>query len=229
MKIFGLIVFLFLASEVVFANPVRDTTVNNLIRKEPELWYVNLPPPKVKTTIDSTKKEPESFDREESRQIPAYLDDFLTVILWLFLGVFVLGIIYIIIKSNFDFSFFRKKNDELEEIITEETRIDSTEQLDRIAFEDQINKAENTQNYRLAVRLYYLWLIHKLAQRKFVKFHVNKTNHDYVKELRNTKYSGEFSHCTRLYNFVWFGEFDLDSLQYQSLKNDFSTLLNKIL
>ncbi len=229
MKILRLILFLILASEVTIAGPLKDTTVSNLIKREPELWYANLPPPKVKTTIDSTQKKPESYEREDMGSAPEILGDLLRVFQWIFLGIFVAGIIYVIVKSNFSFDFFKKKNETLEEIITEDTRIDSSEQLERIGFEEQIKNAENQQNYRLAVRLYYLWLIYKLTQRKFIKFHVNKTNHDYVKELKNTKYSGEFSQCTRLYNFVWFGEFGLETQHYHSLKEDFNTLLNKIL
>lgn len=229
MKIFRIIFFFILATGMTFAGPVKDTTVSNLVKKEPELWYVNLPPPKIKTTIDSTQKKPESFEREDIGEAPQILGDFLKVFQWIFLGIFVAGIIYVIIKSNFSFDFFKKKNENLDEIITEETRIDSNEQLERIGFEDQIKNAENQLNYRLATRLYYLWLIFKLTQRKFIKFHVNKTNHDYIRELKNTKYLDEFSLCTRLYNFVWFGEFELEAQHYQSLKEDFNILLNKIL
>jgi hypothetical protein len=63
-----------------------------------------------------------------------------------------------------------------------------------------------------------------LIRKDLIVWKSSKTNFDYQKELGNSPYLGPFTEVTRIYNFVWYGHFDLDESTYSELKNAFDHL-----
>ena len=80
------------------------------------------------------------------------------------------------------------------------------------------------QDFRLALRYRYLMVLQLLIRRDLIVWKSSKTNFDYQKELSNSPYLGPFTEVTRIYNFVWYGHFDLDEATYSELKNAFDHL-----
>lgn len=95
-------------------------------------------------------------------------------------------------------------------------------------FNDLIVKAEREQNFRLAIRYYYLWLLKLLSEAEIIEYDVEKTNSDYHLEIENLETKKEFSYTSYLYNYIWYGEFDIDAPQYDKAKNAFDQFLNLI-
>lgn len=93
-------------------------------------------------------------------------------------------------------------------------------------FKTLIASAENSNNYRLAVRYYYLWLLKTLSEAEVIDYDVEKTNSDYYLEIENKETKEEFSYTSYLYNYIWYGEFDIDNLQFQKAKDAFTHFLN---
>ena len=60
--------------------------------------------------------------------------------------------------------------------------------LDEANLDDFILEALNTQDYRLAVRLYYLKILQSLKRKEIIEWKKDKTNKDYLKELKNTTF-----------------------------------------
>ena len=207
---------------------IKKPEVIMLKKEEPALWYVDSIPPEKKTKLVSNKRKGESFKRTEIQTPSEPLDlSWLGVLKWLLLGLLAAAIVYFIVKGDFNFNFKRKVNEEIADDITEETKIETAEQLRNIGFEEQIQRAESQQNYRLATRLYYLWLLKKLIDGKQIKFHINKTNRDYCQEMRANKYIDDFEKCTSFYNYVWFGEFNIDEATYAKIQTQFRTLIDR--
>lgn len=77
-----------------------------------------------------------------------------------------------------------------------------------------INKAIADQNYRLAIRYYYLLILRKLSEKELIGWQQEKTNEDYINELTSSKLHTDFKELTYLYDYVWYGNFLID-------KNDF--------
>jgi hypothetical protein len=216
-----------LSSNALFAQskPIADTSVVRLKKTEPELWYVDMPPPVVEKKVDSTKKKSEKFKTEEYKDNSETYLDLFNFLKYLFIIALVAGVFYLIFKGNFSFNFRKNKNDEVEEIVTETTKIETEEQLQNISFESQIIDAENKQNYRLATRLYYLWVIKILVERGQIKFHIDKTNQDYCNEMQGKSAFEAFKNCTNYYNYVWFGEFMIGEESYQKIASSFKNLI----
>ena len=91
-----------------------------------------------------------------------------------------------------------------------------------------IKNAENNNNYRLAIRYYYLWLLKTLSEAEVIEYDVEKTNSDYYNEIANDNIKKEFSYTSYLYNYIWYGEFDIDATQFNKAKTAFTHVLNSI-
>jgi len=95
-------------------------------------------------------------------------------------------------------------------------------------FESLIAEAEAEFNYRLAIRYYYLWLLKKLAAQEIIAYDVEKTNSDYQSEITSETIQDEFSYTSYLYNYIWYGEFDVNEEQFNKAKLAFINFLNSV-
>lgn len=95
-------------------------------------------------------------------------------------------------------------------------------------FKALIASAEGENNYRLAIRYYYLWLLKNLSQAEIIAYDVEKTNSDYYYEINSDELKKEFSYTSYLYNYIWYGEFDIDNNQFQKAKTAFNKFLDSV-
>jgi len=95
-------------------------------------------------------------------------------------------------------------------------------------FKNLIAEAESNSNYRLAIRYYYLWLLKKLSSAEIIHYDVEKTNNDYRNEIESPKTKEEFAYTSYLYNYIWYGEFDVNDEQFSKAKYAFSAFLKSI-
>jgi hypothetical protein len=91
-----------------------------------------------------------------------------------------------------------------------------------------IKNAIKQQNYRLAIRYYYLLTLKKLSQNHIISWEQQKTNEDYISEIDAIKLKTDFTNITRIYDYVWYGEFDIDVLKFEALKLQFESLNNTL-
>ena len=144
------------------------------------------------------------------------------VILFTLAIVFVLFVIYRLFMAE---GAFKRKSttakntpEEIEdEVITKESDFD---RLIRIALQNN--------NYRQAVRYQYLRTLHELADKNFIQLAPDKTNFQYVREIKNSVYQNEFAALTLNYEYVWYGEFNIDKTVYHKIENGFIALNQKL-
>lgn len=85
-----------------------------------------------------------------------------------------------------------------------------------------IQKALDAKNYRLAVRYYYLYVLQLLSEQELIDWQLQKTNHDYEKEIKKPDLKKAFTKITHLYDYIWYGDFDIDESQYEQAELIFS-------
>ena len=95
-------------------------------------------------------------------------------------------------------------------------------------FKQLIEAAEQENNHRLAIRYYYLWLLKDLNNAEIIYYDVEKTNSDYYHEISSTSIKDEFSYTSYLYNYIWYGEFDVTQEQFNKAKIAFINFLKTI-
>ncbi len=147
------------------------------------------------------------------------VSDVTVLIFKILCGLVVLVVIYFIIRMLMNHKgkwFFKKKN----ESITID--INNTEQLIQLAdFEQLISEIEKQGDTRQSIRLYYLWLLKDLKDKELIDWKPEKTNADYLSELKNVTLRSKFTYLSYLYNFIWYGEFSIGDADYITAKKAF--------
>lgn len=93
-----------------------------------------------------------------------------------------------------------------------------TEQdIHEINFEEEISRAQQSQDYRKAVRLLYIWTLKRLADADLIRWHAGKTNADYQRELQSHSLLPDFRSLSIYYEYAWYGEFPVDAQLYQKV------------
>ncbi len=79
-------------------------------------------------------------------------------------------------------------------------------------------------DYKGAVRVLYLQSIKHLNDAGAIEWKKDKTNADYLREMRKQSSFGLFKLLTHTYELVWYGEFPVTEKAYQTVKQQFETL-----
>ena len=173
-----------------------------------------------------SKKEPEKKETPKSSE-PGLLNDILGsgilgLILWTFVICFVGFILYQLFLSD---GGFRRRSKKVKDIIAEAAEEIITNESD---FDALIRQALQNANYRQAIRYQYLRTLHLLADKNLVSLAPDKTNFNYVSEITNADNRQAFAALTLNYEYVWYGEFDIDKNIYEKIETNFRQLNQKI-
>jgi len=150
-----------------------------------------------------------------------------TITIWknVFYVILILFGIYIITKlllGQGSGPIFGKQNKALSKLNILE------EDIEQIDFDKLLKEALRQNNYRLAIRYQYLKTLKSLSSKGIIKWHFEKTNHDYFNEIENPTIKSNFKKVSYLYDYVWYGEFDIDEARYNEAQNQFSELFKRI-
>jgi len=212
----------FIIDTTLFYNkPVFDQDSIKAWKTLKDFAYVN--------NLDSLLKEQKDVKQKHEEQ-PEERTNWLGMLLsnkgvQYFLWALAIGfVLYILFKLFLTEGVFRKKSKSIkatpeveEEIITSETDLDSL-----------IRQALQSGNYRLAIRYQYLKTLHKLADKKIVELAADKTNYNYVREIGNLHYQNDFASLTLNYEYVWYGNFEIEENIYNRLEPAFSQFNNRL-
>ncbi len=91
-----------------------------------------------------------------------------------------------------------------------------------------INLAVKNNNYRLAIRYYYLFVLKRMSDLEFINWESQKTNTDYIKELTDSSVKDQFKTITRLYDYIWYGSFEVNEKSYLQAEKEFQSITNSI-
>lgn len=172
-------------------------------------------------------KPKEKPARTRSSSGPGFFDSLLSsrlisVLLWSLAIFFVLFIIYRLFLAE---GVFQRKTKSLKnaEAAVEEEVITSESDFDEL-----IKQALKNGSFRLAVRYQYLRTLHKLADKNMLELAPDKTNYQYVREIASSQHQNEFASLTLSYEYVWYGEFEINQDTYRKIDQGFTDLNQKI-
>jgi hypothetical protein len=140
-------------------------------------------------------------------------------------GAAVILLVFIIIKlAGLNISnIFNREATEIQVPYSE-----SLENIHQITFEEEIEKALNQRNYRLAIRLLYLSTLKQLNDAHLIQWQLEKTNSAYLNELNDAAQRQSFGILTRQFEYVWYGDFPVDGQSFQNINtlfHDFKMML----
>jgi hypothetical protein len=96
-----------------------------------------------------------------------------------------------------------------------------SENIHDIPFEKAISNAINAGNYALATRLMYLQGLKLLSDKNLISWHENKTNWQYVYELKDTRLRSSFRTVTSIFEYVQYGNMRVEKEKFASVQEAF--------
>lgn len=75
--------------------------------------------------------------------------------------------------------------------------------------------------FREAVRILYLMYLKNLHQIGVLRLRINKTNRDYAQEIKDEQDYKCFRKLSRLYDYVWFGQFNIAEPEFSQIEKEF--------
>ncbi len=89
-----------------------------------------------------------------------------------------------------------------------------------------MKEAIKNAQFRLAVRYYYLNELRKLDELNIINYEYQKTNRDYYEEIEDLKIRQHFSEITKLYEFIWYGSFQVSEKDFRLAEKGFTRMEN---
>ncbi|MGE0635593.1 MAG: hypothetical protein AB7G44_10030 [Bacteroidia bacterium] len=105
---------------------------------------------------------------------------------------------------------------------------EAEENLEESDLERFLREALEKKQYKIAVRIYYLMSIKELMQQNFIVWKKNKTNFEYLTEMRERKEFEHFRSLTRAFEIVWYGDVEIEEKEFIVLSPSFSSFINSI-
>ena len=95
-------------------------------------------------------------------------------------------------------------------------------------FKQLIEETKAAGNYRLALRYYYLWVLKMLSYREIIGWDRDKTNNDYLYEIKDTTLRRDFEYLSYVYEHSWYGDFPIDERAFAKAERSFKKTLNTL-
>ena len=183
-----------------------DSLVNALKGNE-AFWYANATP---------VKKETKDYKRKLST---AWLQEkWVRILFWvLFIGGFASVLIWYLTTLNI--KLFSKSA--LAIPATQGQLI--TEDIFSIDYDKEIKNAVQAQNFKQAVRLYYLQTLSLLSGNGYIQFQQDRTNSVYLRQLYNKAPYQSFRNLTHIFEYTCYGKFELNQPAFEKVQKDFET------
>jgi len=145
----------------------------------------------------------------------------LEVLKWLIyvlMGALVLYLVIRFISGEKLSAIFTKKATAILDINLSEDHIENID-LDAL-----IKSALAEKDYRLAVRYQFLRTLKLLSQKGLIAWNFEKTNSDYQNEIKEQKLKSGFNDVSYLYDYIWYGEQNIDHQRYDAVEAKFTDL-----
>ncbi|WMJ71900.1 DUF4129 domain-containing protein [Cytophagaceae bacterium ABcell3] len=143
------------------------------------------------------------------------------VLLWVAILALIVFVVFKLLKV--DFASLWRSDANVPAINSEEGELPSTPDLQML-----LEKAVETQDFRNAVRYYYLIILQELGQRNFIRWAAEKTNRDYLSEIKNPSLKPGFRNVSSVFDHIWYGGFELSEERYKQIDHSFADFLHKL-
>lgn len=142
---------------------------------------------------------------------------------YIFIGLGVALVLYIVIKAIGTENIFRKKSKET--ILPYDV---ITENIHEIDYEKELQRLISEKKFRLAVRLLYLRTLKTLSDAEMIYWQPDKTNYNYLMEINTPELRNDFGRLTLQFDYIWYGDFPVDEVKFEPIKQSFTQFNSQI-
>ncbi len=169
------------------------------------------------------KKEEETNEEKKEDWAKSLSPKTVKIIQWTAFAILLLTLIYLVLRVLGINPFIKNKQYKIQITLDE-----LEENLDTADIDPHLYKAIKSKDYKLAIRLYYLMIVQKLALKEKINWKKYKTNRHYLYELKQETDKQAFSQVTTLYEKYWFGDNEINESTYNEINPLFVNYLQNI-
>ena len=140
---------------------------------------------------------------------PPNLDWLWKLLLFILIAAAILVIFYLIFKN-------RKPANK--KVLVDVENDWNPEVISKTELELRLDDAMEKNDYRECVRIYFTFILKELIRKSWIKWKKEKTNHHYVMEMAGKPNQRAFMECVRIYDLVWYGEYQIDEEIFDMLQ-----------
>jgi Domain of unknown function (DUF4129) len=210
-------------------SDAATTTADSATVKAKDTFYVRQVPDSVlyalkKQTVFEYANDPAYWKKQQSTPSPFWSFVFnvlgsslFKIILYSLLAAILIYVLYNIVVSNKMHLFINAARQQ---------KATAALLMQKNNWDEMLQLAVAQGNYRLAVRYQFLRTLQLLDDRKIIVYHAEATNYEYLRMMRSHKNENEFKFLTQVYEYVWYGEFNITDTRYKNLAERFTQFNN---
>jgi len=173
----------------------------------------------------SSRQQPESssdYEPSSPRSSPS-LGGGLGVLGYILIALFIIALAFLIY-----YMFVNRQKDgakvgkpiELEDINPAEIPLTELERL--------LKEALAKGDYRGAVRIYFIFIIRDLSEKRWITWQKEKTNLHYLREMSGKNEFDDFNRSVSYFEIIWYGKRELDATKFEQVRPNFTRFLEKL-
>jgi hypothetical protein len=94
--------------------------------------------------------------------------------------------------------------------------------------ESRLENALKNEVYREVIRIYFTMILQELIRLQLIKWRLEKTNQQYIYEVKNQILRAELRKCTRYFDIVWYGEYNIDRAKFEEIQPHFTRFIQTL-
>lgn len=206
------------SSSTINVKNVADESIKKYTNDK-EFLYDRIPPP--------AESPWEAFKRWLNKLFTKYFSDklppvFWDILIWTIVAASIILILYRLFRHEIK-SVFKGKP-----ASNQVAFIHKDENIHEMDFNQLITNAITKKDYKNAIRLSYLRLLKNLTDEDLITWKADKTNLDYIAELKLSKLQTPFKKTTVVFEHVWYGEFTINQNHFDETMLIFNDMYDKI-
>lgn len=175
--------------------------------------------------LEKTKKklvlkdfEFEEIENDPSTPIATIAGAWINYFAYLILAGIIVFILLAILKN------YKKKT----RLDPESSIAQPLDEIDSIDTDEALQKALQKGDFRTAIRIQFIKILQYLSAEKHIKWEPDKTNRNYLREIKEPQLTDIFSQTAHIYEWVWYGNTHVTLQDYQRLKQPFEHFFKKV-
>lgn len=129
----------------------------------------------------------------------------------LFLIVFIVIVILV-------YLWLKNRNPANKKIILDVENEWNPEVISKTELELRLEEALSNEDYREGIRIYFTFILKELIRKEWIRWKKEKTNYHYLLEMRGKNNFHSFQECVRIYDLVWYGEYEISREIYELIQ-----------
>lgn len=198
--------------------PGAEVDRDYLKKEADKLNFKESEPPKEKPK--KTEEKIPEFKLPSKKVAPALP---VNLIYWFAFAVLAVGLVLLLFRLK----AASTETEESDLAIHTEQWIDAN-RLKKLKIDQELESALQAKDIRMAVRILFLKNLKLLMEKGWISPALEKTNMEYVAELKGRPQQQDLLEVTRIFEWVWYGEAHLSMEQYSGIKGEFDKVYHNI-